>query len=435
MNITEIMNTIRDNASEMYRERIPEATQNNIEAVQEAMCDPNNAVVTNEFMSTLLNMIIKQVIHAKLFSNPLKMLKKGKKPLGDTIEEIYTNFIKANVYEQTGANLLQRNLPDTKTVFHRMNRQDKYKVTVNAESLFKAFASWDKLQSYIASIINTLYNSSELDEFILTKQLLKQAYDNNAIVVVEVPDPLVSADNGKEFIRIVKTVSGDMVFPNSNNNAYLTAQSSDNKPIITFSRKEEQVLIIDNPTNVSVDINVLASIFNMSVAEFNETKKIVIDAFPDPDVRAALVDEAFFQIYDDLLMFKRFENPEGLYDNYYLHVWQTLAYSPLVNAVIFKVQGSDQDSDDTVEEFDVTLTAPTGVKLANKHNKVTEGSYYSSKINGLKSGDTVAVTMGSTTVEEVETPTDITDTAYDSDTHTVTIDVVTDDITITVTRV
>lgn len=435
MNITEIMNTIRDNASEMYRDRIPEATQNNIEAVQEAMCDPNNAVVTNEFMSTLLNMIIKQVIHAKLFSNPLKMLKKGKKPLGDTIEEIYTNFIKANVYEQTGANLLQRNLPDTKTVFHRMNRQDKYKVTVNAESLFKAFASWDKLQSYIASIINTLYNSSELDEFILTKQLLKQAYDNNAIVTVEVPDPLVSADNGKEFIRIVKTVSGDMVFPNSNNNAYLTAQSSDNKPIITFSRKEEQVLIIDNPTNVSVDINVLASIFNMSVAEFNETKKIVIDAFPDPDVRAALVDEAFFQIYDDLLMFKRFENPDGLYDNYYLHVWQTLAYSPLVNSVIFKVQGSDQDSDNTVEEFDVTLSAPTGVKLSNKHNKVTEGSYYSTKIKGLKTGDTVAVTMGSTTVEEVVTPTDITDTAYDSDTQTVTVDVVTDDITITVTRV
>ena len=435
MNITEIMNTIRDNASEMYRERIPEATQNNIESVQEAMCDPNNAVVTNEFMSTLLNMIIKQVIHAKLFSNPLKMLKKGKKPLGDTIEEIYTNFIKANVYEQTGANLLQRNLPDTKTGFHRMNRQDKYKVTVNAESLFKAFASWDKLQSYIASIINTLYNSSELDEFILTKQLLKQAYDNNAIVVVEVPDPLVSADNGKEFIRIVKTVSGDMVFPNSNNNAYLTAQSSDNKPIITFSRKEEQVLIIDNPTNVSVDINVLASIFNMSVAEFNETKKIVIDAFPDPDVRAALVDEAFFQIYDDLLMFKRFENPEGLYDNYYLHVWQTLAYSPLVNAVIFKVQGSDQDSDDTVEEFDVTLSAPTGVTLSNKRTKVEEGSYYNTKLKGLKTGDSVAVTMGSTTVEEVETPTDITDTAYDSDTHTVTIDVVTDDVTITVTRV
>ena len=148
MNITEIMNTIRDNASDMYRERIPEATQNNIEAVQEAMCDPNNAVVTNEFMSTLLNMIIRQVIHAKLFSNPLKMLKKGKKPLGDTIEEIYNNFLKAETYDPTGVDLLKRKKPDTKTVFHRMNRQDKYKVTVNPEQLFKAFSSWDKLQTY-----------------------------------------------------------------------------------------------------------------------------------------------------------------------------------------------------------------------------------------------------------------------------------------------
>ena len=434
MNITEILNTIRDNASEMYRDRIPEATQNNIESVQEAMCDPNNAVVTNEFMSTLLNMIIKQVIHAKLFSNPLKMLKKGKKPLGDTIEEIYNNFIKAEVYDQTGANLLQRKLPDTKTVFHRMNRQDKYKVTVNPEELFKAFSSWDRLQSYIGNIINTLYNSSELDEFVLTKQLLKQAYDNNAIVEVEVPDPLVDETNGKQFIKIVKTVSGDMVFPNSNNNAYLTAQSSDDKPIITFSRKDEQVLIIDNPTNVSVDINVLASIFNMSVAEFNDTKKIVIDAFPDPDVRCALVDEAFFQIYDDLFLFKRFENPEGLYDNYYLHVWQTLAYSPLVNAVIFKV-ASDEDDDDVVETFTITKTLPTGVTSSNKRTTVSEGSSYSTKLKGLEDSDTVTVTMGSTTVEEVETPTDITDEVFDSETGVIAIDKVTDDITITVTRV
>lgn len=434
MNMTEILNTIRDNASDMYRERIPEATQTNIEEVQQAMCDPENAVVTNEFMKTLLNMIIKQVIHNKLFSNPLKSLKKGKKRLGDTIEEIYTNFIKADVYDQTGSALLQRKLPDTKTVFHRMNRKDSYKVTVNPEELFKAFASYDKLQSYIATIINTLYNSSEFDEFILTKQLIKEAYDNNAIVVVNVPDPLTSMDNGKEFIRIVKTVSGDMVFPNSNNNAYLTAQSEDDKPIITFTRKNEQVLIIDNPTNVSVDVNVLASIFNMSVAEFNDTKKIVIDAFPDPDIRCALVDEAFFQIYDDLLMFKDFENPEGLYKNYYLHVWQTLAYSPLVNAVIFKV-ASDEDSDDVVEEYDVTFTAPTGVTSTNRRKTVSEGSYYSTTLKGLEDSDTVTVTMGSTTVEEVDTPTDITDNVYDSETGRIAIPKVTDDVIITVTRV
>ena len=55
MNLTELLNTIRDNASEMYRDRIPEATQKNITDIQEVMTDPNNAVVTNEFLGMLLN--------------------------------------------------------------------------------------------------------------------------------------------------------------------------------------------------------------------------------------------------------------------------------------------------------------------------------------------------------------------------------------------
>ena len=423
MNLQEILNTIRDNASDMYQERIPEATRNNITEIQEVMTDPNNAVVTNEFMHMLLNLVIKQVIHSKLFSDPLKSLKKGKKPLGDTVEEIYANFLKAKQYDPTGAELLNRELPDVKAVYHRMNRQDKYKVTVNPESLFKAFASYDKLQSFIANIINSLYNSSELDEFVLMKQLIKQAMEQNAMKVVEVADPCTSEANAKAFIKTVKTVSGDMTFPNSNNNAWLTAQSTDTNPLITFSRKNEQVLILSNPTDVAVNVDVLASVFNMSVAEFNDTRKIIIDAFPDPDIRGALVDEQFFQVFDDLVLFKDFENSEGLYKNYYLHMWQTLAYSPLVNAVVFKVGGSDKDSDGTVETFDVTYTLKTGVKSSNKRKTATEGSRYSTTLSGVGESDTVTVTMGSD---------NITDEVYDEDTGIIVIDSVTDDVIITV---
>ena len=252
------------------------------------------------------------------------------------------------------------------------------------------------------------------------KQLIKQAYDQNALKVVEVPDPLLSEQNGKAFIKTVKTVSGDMVFPNSNNNAWLTAQSTDNVPLITFSKKSEQVLILDNATDVSINVDVLASIFNMSVAEFNETRKIVIDAFPDPDIRGALVDEQFFQVFDDLVYFKDYENPEGLYKNHYLHIWQTLAYSPLVNAVVFKV-ASDTDDDGTVESFTVTRTLKDGVKSSNKRNTVTEGGSYTTTLSGVEDGDTVAVTMGGT---------DITSTAYEN--GKVAIDTVTGDIVITV---
>lgn len=422
MDIINIMNTIRDNASDMYRERIPEATQNNIVAIQEVMTNPNNAVVVNEWIQTMLNMVVRPYLHTKLFSDPLKSLKKGQKPLGDTIEEIYANYVQAKGYDPAGTDLMARKMPDVKTAFHRMNRQDKYQVTIYPERIQKAFLSWDNLTSFIQQLINTLYNSSELDEYLCIKELIKQAKDENALKIVNIADPLLSDTNAKALVKAVKIVSGDMVFPNSNNNSWLTAQSTDNKPLITHTNKAEQIIILDNATDVTVSIDVLASLFNMTVAEFNDTRKIVIDAFPDPSMRAMICDEQFFQIFDDLFAFRMFENGDGLYINYFLHVWQTLAYSPLVNAVAFCV-ANDEDDDGTVEEFDVTLTLKTGVKSSNKNTKVMEGSSYETKLTGVSSGDTVTVTMGSTA---------ITSEAYDSETGIVKIGTVTDDITITV---
>lgn len=338
MNMMEMLNTVRDNATQEYQNRIPEATRTNLDEIRYAMLDDNNIIVANEFTGTFYNKLIKSVVITKLFDNPLKSLKKGKKPLGDAIEEIYTNFIKASAYDQTGADLLKRELPDVKAVYHRMNRQDKYKITVSREILSRAFASYDALEKFVTNEIQALYNSAELDEFINIKQLIKSAMDNKAVVKMTVADPTTSEANGKEFIKSIKTVSGLMTFPNSDFNGYLTAQTVDTKPIITFTRKNEQILILDTATDTSCSVDVLASLFNMSVAEFNDTRKIIIDHFPDKNVRAFLCDEQFFQIYDDLYAIKPFENTEGLYTNYILHVWQTMAYSPLVNAVVFTTE-------------------------------------------------------------------------------------------------
>lgn len=338
MDLVTVLNTIRSNASATYQDRIPEATRTNIEDIRFAMIGDDNIAVANEFMATLLNKLVKSVVHNKRFSNPLKGLKKGKKPLGDAVEEIYNNFLKGQAFNaNSGAAMMERNLPDTKTLYHRTNYKQMYKVTVSREILSKAFASYDALESYITNLIDQLYNSAELDEFINMKQLLKAAYDANALKIVKIADPLLSEANGRELLKNVKTVSGLMQFPSSDWNGYLTAQTTDTKPIITFSRKNEQILLIDTATDTSVAVDVLASIFNMSVADFNDAKKIVIDVFPIEGARAALLDEAFFQIWDDLFTVASWRNPESLYDNYYLHVHQTMAYSILVNAVLFEV--------------------------------------------------------------------------------------------------
>lgn len=337
MDILEILNTVRDNASQSYQDRIPEATRENLETIRTEMLDGDNVVVANEFMSTFLNKIVKSHLIKKMFTNPLKSLKQGTKPLGDGVEEIYNNFLKGSEYDPTGANLLGRNLPDTKVVYHRKNYEHQYAVTVGRKQLEKAFMSYEALDSYLTNIVQSLYNSAELDEFVNMKQILSSALANNAMKKVTIADPLTSKTNGEKFIKSVKTVSGLMRFPNSDWNAYLTAQSKDTEPIITFSRPSEQILIIDTATDTSVSVDVLANTFNMSVADFNDTRKIVIDTFPDKNTRAVLVDESFFQIYDDLYTVTSFDNPKGIYKNYYLTVWQTLAYSILVNSVAFVV--------------------------------------------------------------------------------------------------
>lgn len=421
MNIENILNTVRDNASATYRERIPEATRDNMEDIRAIMINEDNVMVANEFMQTLLNKLVKSYVHTKLFSNPLKSLKKGHKPLGDTVEEIYNNFVKGQEYDGQGNStlLLGRNLPDTKTVYHRMNYKMKYPVTVSREQLSKAFSSYDALESYISNIINQLHNSAELDEFINTKQLIASALDQNALVEVPIADPLLSKENSETFIEAVKTVSGLMAYPSTDWNNYLKAQSYDTKPITTFTRKEEQVLILDTATDTKVSVSVLANTFNMSVAEFNDTKKIVIDTFPDKNIRAALVDEAFFQIYDDVMTVASFFNGESLYTNYWLHVWQTLAYSILVNGVVFTV-AKDTDTDNDIKSYKVTKSVVEGAKLSNRRVTVFEGASYSSTVSGTFTS--VDVKMGGSAVSG----------AYDSATKTITIDNVTGDITITV---
>ena len=423
MDAIELLNTIRDNASQAYQDRVPEATRNNIESVGEAITDLSNAVVYNEFINTLANMIYAPMLIKKSWSNPLGKFKKGKKTFGDTIEEVYNNFIKAKTYDQSGSGLLTRELPDTKVVFHRMNRQDTYQLTDSPEGLAKAFKSYEGVSEYIQNLFTTIRNSAEYDEYVLMRQLLAQAYENNAVKVVPVADPTASESNAKAFIKTIKTISGLMEYPSSDYNGYLTAQSSDNKPIITFSKKDEQIILLDVATDTACNVDVLAYAFGRDLLTFNTEVKQTIDAFPIDGMVGALVDKNFFQVYDDLFTFREFENGLGLYRNHYLHVWQTLGFSCLTNAVFFVIASDENSDGDIADEYTVTYTLKAGVTSTNKRTKVNEGMSYKTTLKGVAGGDTVTVTMGGET---------ITSSAYTSATKIVKIDEVTGDIVISV---
>lgn len=424
MDAIELLNTIRDNASQAYQDRVPEATRANIAEVGEAITDLNNAVVYNEFVNTLANMIYAPMLIKKSWSNPLGKFKKGKKTFGDTVEEVYNNFIKAQTYDQTGEGLLTRKLPDTKVVFHRMNRQDSYVLTDSPEALAKAFKSYEGVAEYLQNLFTAIRNSAELDEYVIMRELLAEAYDSGAMKAVAVADPQASEANAKAFIKAVKTVSGDMTFPNSNWNGYLDVQSTDIKPIVTFSNRDEQVLLIDNATDVACDVDVLAYAFGRDLLRFNTEVKQIVDAFPVEGMVAALVDKNFFQVYDDLFTFREFENGLGLYRNHILHVWQTVGYSCLTNAVAFIIAKDENSDGDLQDEVTITYTLKSGITSTNRRKSAFEGQTYKTTLKGeTLATDTVTVTMGGS---------NITSDAYDSETGVVRIAEVTGNIVITV---
>lgn len=331
----EFINKVRSENALLYQNRIPEATRTNMDEIRYAMLSEDNVQVANDFIERMLNKLCKSVVVTKRFENPLKPFKNGTIPLGDTIEEIYNNFLKADPDGFNGERLFERALPDTKVIYHRTNLKLQYPITIDRLKIEKAFTSYAHLEKFVNDIIAQLYNSAELDEFINMKQLFKSASEKNAIKTIVVSDPLASDADAKKFIQEVKTYSGMMKYPSAEYNSYLAAQEVDDTPLMTFSRYDEQILILPEAVNTAVDVTVLANTFNMSVAEFNKTRKVLVDTIPLANCVGLLVDKNFFQVYDKYAIVTQDFNAKGVYTNYYLNIEQVMSYSILTNALAF----------------------------------------------------------------------------------------------------
>lgn len=325
-----VLNAIRANASPTYQERVPVATRENITAVGNPIMEYQST--TNEFLSALVNRIGLTVVRNRDLTNPLSVLKQGEMPLGKDIEEIWTNPAKAQTFNPTATSLLTQTPPDTKAIFHSMNRKDKYTVSISNPRLRTAFTSWDKLEALIASIINSLYSGNYLDEFLLCKNLLASAITDGNIKT-ETVSTVNSEATAKSFITKAREYFTNFAFPTSNYNAYTPATGED--PVITWTPNEDVRFIIRSDINAFVDVNVLASAFNMNKADFLG-KTLIVDNFGSAEnCYAMMFDKSYTQIYDNYREMTEFFNGETLTWNYYYHVWQTYSVSTLCNAVAF----------------------------------------------------------------------------------------------------
>lgn len=375
----DILNVIRQNASYDYQQNVPEVTKfSDVPKVGEIIY--GTPAFANQFINALVNRIALVRVQSATFNNPYSILKKGYLEFGETVEDIFVsiaNVVDFNV-EKAEKREFKRTIPDVKSAFHTMNWRVMYPVTIQDEDLKQAFLSIDGVQNLIAKIVDSVYTAAEYDEFLLFKYLLIKAISHGKML----PTSIGNGTDLKESAVAFRGTSNVLPF---------MATKYNESGVKTNTPKERQVIFMDALFNAQFDVNVLASAFNMDKADFmgrlfliddwtsfdNDRFNVIREASDGieevtteelallANVKAVILDENWFQVYDNNNKFTEKYVASGLYWNYFYHVWKTVSNSPFANAVVFVSSTATitplaeitvEISDKSVSEDVVTLT-------------------------------------------------------------------------------
>lgn len=345
----DILNVIRQNASLEYQSSVPTVTKaTDIPKVGEIIY--GTPAFANQFLNALVNRIAIVRVQSANFNNPYSILKKGYLEFGESVEDIFVSIAKVVEYtpEKGNEREFKRTLPDVRSAFHVMNWRVMYPVTIQDEDLKQAFLSIDGVQNLIAQIVDSVYTAAQYDEFLLFKYLLIKAISH-----------------GKTYpVSIGKT--GDLQesaiwFRGMSNLLPFMSNKYNDAGVKTCTPKNRQVIFMDAVYNARYDVSILAGAFNMDKADFmgrlfliddwvtfDNDRFNVIRANSDgieevtqqelallKNVKAVILDENWFQVYDNNNKFTEKYVASGLYWNYFYHTWKTVSSSPFANAITF----------------------------------------------------------------------------------------------------
>lgn len=350
----DILNVIRQNASYDYQQNVPEVTKaTDIPKVGDIIY--GTPAFANQFINALVNRIAMVRVQSATFNNPYSVLKKGYLEFGETVEDIFVSIASAVDFtpEKASAREFKRTFPDVRSAFHVMNWRVMYPITIQDEDLKQAFLSVDGVTNLIAKIVDAVYTGAEYDEFLLFKYLLIKAISHGKMYPKTIGDGTNLNDSAVEF----RGTSNLLPFMDTKYNEV---------GVKTNTPKDRQIIFMDAMFNAKFDVNVLASAFNMDKADFmgrlflidnwnefdNERFEIIrenSDGIEEvtadelkllADVKAVIIDENWFQVYDNNNKFTEQYVASGLYWNYFYHTWKTVSNSPFANAIVFVTDSS-----------------------------------------------------------------------------------------------
>lgn len=398
------LNRIREISSEVYHQYIPIITEDtDISAFGKPILTVPQ--VQNEFMSNLINRIVYTSVNIKTFNNPLKVLEGDRIPLGYAGQELYVNPAEGRQFDVNDfAGLLVKYEADVKQQYMQVNSDLQYAVTASRSKLQKAFTSWENLNEFIDGITNSLYQGAYIDEWNQTKGLVTSAYQSNRVNIAVIPE-VKDEESGKAFVKLARKTFLDFQSPSTEFNAWKKV-GGEGRPITTWvDRPEDIVFIVTNQLRANLDVDVLASAFNIdrttlmgniiTVPNFNiydKSGNIVSDGSA---IQGIMADRAWFRIKEQDRQMDEFYNANNRTWQYYLNIVKMYNYSLFADAVVFATSAPKIEA--------------TGINFGTASVELSAGDYEGLDVSTTPAESTDEITYEVTSGEASQlmlTPTD-----------------------------
>lgn len=346
-NSVDILNAVRNSASQDYKDTIPVASEDIFTIREIGSLLVNHHSLRNEFVN-LINRIGLTVIRSRIYNNPFSVFKIGTMDLGETIQEIYVDIASVRDYSITDAGNREFafNPPDVLQAFHSINYKKQYYVSKSEVEFKQAFTSIDGVYNFITAIVQSIFNAVAYDEYISIKYMIELAIVSGRTA----SETFEAGTTPLDAVTKFRKVSNDMLFYRSDLNEL---------KVNTFTPREEQYILLTSEYDAIYDVQVLASAFNMSKAEFLG-HKLLVDSWAVNDekrlkelygdklhvfttaeksllaeIPAIIIDKYWLVIVDNVSEMREAYVNAGMYVNSFYDAWRTFSISPFHNAVVF----------------------------------------------------------------------------------------------------
>ena len=320
-------------ASNDFQQRVPNPTINGMFATTEAIFDPYNNDLYNEF-THLLNGIMNTYVEGKRFLNPLRELKKPMSTFGNSERHIAVQYMQAHSYKFDDETVWKNEPPQYIEWFYTVNRKDVYTFSFARNEVMRAFSSDGYgFNELLARTLDQQISSDEYDEMnIMLEQIAiadkkwRDADGNGGLYRYHVSAIPTDDATGKELLTGIRAMAGRIKFPSVLYN---------NIPVPVFTSNEEMILYITPEVKASLDVNTLASVFHLDKADI-QYRIIEVPYIPIENAIAVLTDKDFIHARDVVYgVYPAPFNAAALSDKYYLHHQSIIAANPACPVIVF----------------------------------------------------------------------------------------------------